>query len=60
MLDRILARVSTVKPGRAVATAVLFPFYLFGLLVGGVVMVVVVIWAAGVEGYRQFRPVREK
>lgn len=55
MLDRILARVGTLRPGRLVATAAVYPFYLIGVIAGGVVYVALLVGAAVVEGFKDGR-----
>lgn len=55
MLDRILSRVGKFRPGRLLATAAVYPFYLLGVIAGGVVFVVLVVAAAVVEGFKDGR-----
>ena len=55
MLDRILARVGTVRPGRMLATAAVYPFYLLGVIAGGVVFVALIVGAAVAAGFKDGR-----
>lgn len=55
MFERFASRAAQVKPLRALATVLVYPFYLVGLACGLLVWLVLLAWAAGVEGFKDGR-----
>jgi hypothetical protein len=52
MFERFAARAAQIKPLRVLATVLVYPFYLIGFVGGLVVWLVLMAWAAGVEGFK--------
>ena len=52
MFERFASRAAQIRPLRALATALVYPFYLLGILSGLLVWLSLLAWAATVEGFK--------
>jgi len=59
-LDRIVSESAKVSPGRVFLTIITFPFFLIGWIIGLIFTAVLLLWSAGVVGFRTARTVRAR